>query len=198
MPADTYFGITSEYTAEYKQSGSKFYGFLFPVQSVNDFESKIKALKTQFADATHVCSACVLEMDKSYQRFSDDGEPNNSAGRPILHALLSSEITYIGCAVVRYYGGKKLGIPGLIEAYGGTAQLCISNAQIKTLVLEDITKCSIDDSKSYLLYNYVARNKDVEHKVVDGIFHLRCSKSVTSRLRNDLKKINTLVVIDEN
>ena len=198
MPADSYIGITKEYTAEYKQSGSKFYGFLFPVQTAEEFEKRIKDYKEQFADATHVCSACVIGIDRSYQRFSDDGEPGNSAGRPILYALLSSEMTFVGCAVVRYYGGKKLGIPGLIEAYGGTAQLCIDSSKSKTLILEDLVRCRISDSKSYVLYNYLARHKDIRYEVTDGIFHLRCSKSVTSRLLTEIKKINTLVVIDED
>ena len=198
MPADTYIGISTEFTADYKQSGSKFHGFLFPVQTSEEFETRIKELKEQFSDATHVCSACVLGIEREYQRFSDDGEPNNSAGRPILNMLLSSELTYIGCAVVRYYGGKKLGIPGLIESYGGTAQLCIANAQPKTMVLEDELQCTIDDSQSYLLYNYLARNKDFSYTVTDGVFAIRCSQSVTSRLQSDLEKINTLVVKDED
>ena len=198
MLTDSYTGITKEYAADYKQSGSKFYGFLFPVRTAEEFERRIKYFKEQYADATHVCSACVLEIDRSYQRFSDDGEPSNSAGRPILHSLLSSEMTFLGCAVIRYYGGKKLGIPGLIESYGGTAQLCLSIASTITLVLEDTIECRIEDSKSYLLYNYLARNKDITYDVVDGTFNICCSKSVTSKLRNELKKINTLVVIDEN
>ncbi len=195
MPADTYSGISQSYTSEYKASGSKFYGYLFPVKDEHDFDLKIKAYKEEFADATHVCSACVIGTEREYQRCSDDGEPSNSSGRPILNAMLSAEITYVGCAVVRYYGGKKLGIPGLIEAYGGAAQLCIDVAHIKSLVLKGRIFCSIHPSESYRLYNFLARQKDVEYSTQpDGKFRIECAQSMTAGLRTQLKKILTLVV----
>ncbi|PCJ67311.1 MAG: hypothetical protein COA58_03045 [Bacteroidetes bacterium] len=198
MQVDTYLGITQTYTSEYRASGSKFYGFVFPVDSAEDYERKIKAYKTEYSDATHVCSACVIGLDREYQRFSDDGEPSNSSGRPMLYALLSKEISFVGCAVVRYYGGKKLGIPGLIEAYGGAAELCIEDAAFIELTLMETTVCTIDAAISYELYNYLARRKDVAQAVdTNGKFILRCAKSLTPRLREELKKIRTLVIENE-
>lgn len=194
MQADKYLGIDKEYTSEYRSLGSKFYGCLFPVDGIQDFEARIKEFKTKYADATHVCSACVIGTDKSYQRFSDDGEPSNSSGRPILHALLSSELTYVGCAVVRYYGGKKLGIPGLIEAYGGAAQLCTKSAQSSVLTLKENVICTIDPSFSYLLYNFIARKKLACKTTPSGEFIIACSQSMTSELHEELKKIDTLVI----
>ena len=195
MQVDTYRGIDKQYTSEYKASGSKFYGYLFPVKDAAEFDQKIKDYKEEFADATHVCSACVIGIDREYQRCSDDGEPSNSSGRPILHAMLSAEITYVGCAVVRYYGGKKLGIPGLIEAYGGAAQFCIDAATVKELVLRDTLICTMHPAESYRLYNFLARQKDVTYQTnADGEFVITCNKSMTGDLRNELKKILTLVV----
>lgn len=194
MSADQYLGIDRIFTASYKKSGSKFHGFLFPVASIDDFDDRIKAYRAEFPDATHVCSAAVIGMNREVQRFSDDGEPGNSAGRPILHALLSSNTTFVGCAVVRYYGGKKLGIPGLIEAYGGTAQLCLDEARIIELIQKDEVLCTIDPQKSYLLYNFAARHPDVEMIVTDDQFKLICSKSMTQELRSGLLKIDTLVL----
>lgn len=195
MQADSYKGISKLYTSEYKASGSKFYGFLFSVKDEHDFDQKIKQYKEEFADATHVCSACVIGVEREYQRCSDDGEPSNSSGRPILNNILSAEITYVGCAVVRYYGGKKLGIPGLIEAYGGAAQLCIDEAEIKDLVLKNTIVCTIHPAESYRLYNFLARLKDVTHEMnTDGQFEITCSQSMTADLRSELKKILTLVV----
>lgn len=196
MQADTYLGISQLYTSEYKASGSKFYGYLFPVKDATDFDQKIKEYKEEYIDATHVCSACVIGVDREYQRCSDDGEPSNSSGRPILNNMLSAELTYIGCAVVRYYGGKKLGIPGLIEAYGGAAQLCIEQAVIKKMVLQDTIICDIHPSESYRLYNFLARQKDVSYETnTKGQFEITCAKSMTTDLRIELKKIITLVVI---
>jgi|TARA_B110000902_G_scaffold45513_1_gene51148 putative IMPACT (imprinted ancient) family translation regulator len=196
MPADRYRGICMVNTSEYKASGSKFYGYLFPVKDAADFDEKIKAYKEEFADATHVCSGCVIGTEREYQRCSDDGEPSNSSGRPILHAMLSAEITYVGCAVVRYYGGKKLGIPGLIESYGGAAQLCIDDAVIKELVLKDTIICTMHPTEAYRLYNFLARQKGVTYITnADGQFEVTCSKSMTAGLRSELKKILTLVVL---
>ncbi|MDG2455014.1 MAG: YigZ family protein [Bacteroidia bacterium] len=196
MLADAYNGISTLYTSEYKASGSKFYGYLFPVKSASDFDERIKEYKEKFADATHVCSGCVIGTEREYQRCSDDGEPSNSSGRPILNAILSAKITYVGCAVVRYYGGKKLGIPGLIESYGAAAQLCIDDAEMKDLVLTDNIICAMHPTEAYRLYNFLARQKGVTYTTnADGQFEVTCSKSMTTDLRSELKKILTLVVL---
>lgn len=194
MQVDQYRGIKEEYTSEYRSQGSKFYGFLFPVSGIDNFNERIKTIKTQFTDATHVCSACVIGLDKAYQRFSDDGEPSNSSGRPILNALLSSKLSYVGCAVVRYYGGKKLGIPGLIEAYGGAAQLCIDSAKPATLTLKKIIVCSVDSNYAYLLYNLMSRKKLKYSTSSQGTFEITCELSMTSDLHKELEKISTLVI----
>ena len=198
MSVDSYLGIDREYNSEYKQSGSKFYGFLFPVYNNKSFENEIKKLKATYPDATHVCNACVLGIDRQFQKLSDDGEPSNSAGRPILYALLSKNVTNIGCAVVRYYGGKKLGIPGLIEAYGKTAEASLDIAKFKNLILKDSIVCKISVASAYLLYNFLAKQDNVNYTVENELFMIQCPKSMTSVLLTELKKINTLVVIDED
>jgi uncharacterized YigZ family protein len=195
MQADHYQGIDQIYTSEYKTSGSRFIGFLFPCDDPHSFEKSIKSYKEKFADATHICSACVIGVEREYQRCSDDGEPSNSSGRPILNTLLSKGITNLGCAVVRYYGGKKLGIPGLIEAYGGAAQLCIDQAEVINKTLEDSIVCSISDDISYKLYNFLAKRTDLSYAISDsGQFVLTCAKNLTPSLRTELKKIPNLVV----
>jgi uncharacterized YigZ family protein len=195
MQPDTYLGINRLYSSEFKSGGSKFLGFLFPVDTPDEYEQKIKAYKTEYADATHVCSGCVLGLERDYQRCSDDGEPSNSSGRPILNALLSNEITNVGCAVVRYYGGKKLGIPGLIEAYGGAAALCIESAQLKTLVLSKQITCTIPPEVAYKLYNYLSKQADYSYtQSSDGKFIITCAQSMTDCLLEDLKIIPNLAI----
>jgi len=194
MLADSYLGIKETYTSEYRASGSKFYGSLFPISSPEEFEQKIKGYKEEFADATHVCSGCVIGIEREYQRCSDDGEPSNSSGRPILNALLSKGITNIGCAVVRYYGGKKLGIPGLIEAYGGAAEESIQKATILELVETEKINCSIPEDISYHVFNFLGKHKDVDYTYSDGQFTIVCAKSMTSDLVTELKKIPNLAI----
>ncbi len=198
METDQFLGINCIYTSEYKAGSSKFYGFLFPVKNSNDFELKIKEYKEEFADATHVCSACVIGLQRDYKKFSDDGEPSNSSGRPILNALLSNNLTFIGCAVVRYYGGKKLGIPGLIDAYGGAAMECIDKAEIVTKIVSSTVECQIPLATSYLLYNYLARNKHYTYNSAGNKFEIECSQSMTASLRTDLNKIDNLVILNED
>jgi uncharacterized YigZ family protein len=172
--------------------GSKFYGYLFPVKNAQDFEQKIKAFKEEYSDATHVCSAVVLGVDADYQRFSDDGEPSNSAGRPILYELLSSKMTFVGCAVVRYYGGKKLGVPGLIEAYGTAAKECTEQAEPVVCYITSSVVCTIDPSVEYKLYNFLSKNKDYTYSIDDGKFVIECLQSMTEELRKKLSEIDTL------
>ncbi|MGB0851202.1 MAG: IMPACT family protein [Bacteroidia bacterium] len=198
MQVDQFLGISKVYTSELRASGSKFYGYLFPVKDANDYENKIRQYKQEFADSTHVCSACVIGLKREYQRCSDDGEPSNSSGRPILHALLSSEMSFVGCTVVRYYGGKKLGIPGLIEAYGGAATLCTNSSrpEVRTIMTDIV--CTIAAEKSYLLYNFLARRKGLEyHTNSIGQFIITCSQSMTSELQEELIKIDTLAILND-
>lgn len=196
MQADSYLGILQQYTSEYKARGSKFYGFLFPANDAETFEEKIKVFKHQFSDATHVCSACVIGLKKEYQKCSDDGEPSNSSGRPILNILLSANITYVGCAVVRYYGGNKLGIPGLIDAYGGATEACILAAELKSLVVTETLTCTIHSLEAYRLYNFLAHKKEINYRKNEaGQFEIMCPKSMTALLRIELKKIRTLLIL---
>ncbi len=116
-----------------KERGSKFYGFLFPCSSSNEFEEQLHELKNKYSDATHHCIAYRVLENELIEFNNDDGEPSGSAGLPILNAMRSAELVNCGIDVVRYYGGTKLGKAGLIEAYGETAKGCIQNAQISAI-----------------------------------------------------------------
>ena len=97
--------------------------------------------------------------------------------------------------MVRYYGGKKLGIPVLSEAYGGAAQLCIDQAEVINRTLEDSIVCSIPDDISYKLYNFLAKRTDVSYTISDsGQFVLTCAKNLTPSIHNELKKIPNLAI----
>lgn len=120
----------------YKELGSKFLAFAYPVGSEDEVKIKIEGLKKKYFDARHHCFAWVLGEDKSRYRAFDDGEPNHSAGDPILGQIKSKNITNILVVVVRYFGGVKLGAGGLIQAYKTAAEDALNNA---TIIEREIT-----------------------------------------------------------
>jgi uncharacterized YigZ family protein len=114
----------------YKEKGSKFYGYAIPVQSVQSVQGHLDSLRKENHGCVHVCFAYCLGSKKEDFRYSDDGEPSNSAGAPIYGQIKSFDLTNILIAVVRYYGGTKLGVGGLINAYRTASKEAIENATI--------------------------------------------------------------------
>ncbi len=114
----------------YKEKGSKFLAFAVPVSSEEEVKAFIAQKRKEHHLAVHVCSAFRLGADLKLYRASDDGEPSNSAGPPILGQIQAFELTNILIAVVRYYGGTNLGVGGLITAYRTAAKAALENAQI--------------------------------------------------------------------
>ena len=129
---EEYKTIKSNSDSYFKEKASKFYSFAFPVQSEDEVKERIKELKSLYKDAGHHCYAFKLGFNGEKYRYSDDGEPNNSAGKPIYGQLNSFEITNVLVVVVRYFGGTKLGVGGLIQAYKEGAKTALENAKIIT------------------------------------------------------------------
>jgi uncharacterized YigZ family protein len=117
----------------YKDKGSKFFGYAFPIKTKEEFKSIIEHIKQKHSSAGHFCFAYQLGIEIPYYRASDDGEPSNSAGLPIYGQLQAFGITNVLVVVVRYFGGTKLGVGGLISAYKNTAKLSLEASTIKTL-----------------------------------------------------------------
>ena len=120
-----FYTIDKTVTAEYKDRGSKFIAYTYPIQSVEDFKKSLEAIKKEHPKATHHCFAYRIGLDNNTYRVSDDGEPSGTAGRPILGQIDSKKLTNILVVVVRYFGGTLLGVPGLIEAYKSAASLAL-------------------------------------------------------------------------
>lgn len=128
---DTYKTIKiANENALFKEKGSKFIGYVYPVTSENEVKMHLDMLKKKHHTARHWCYAWQLGIEEIYYRANDDGEPNNSAGQPIYGQILSKDITNVLVVVVRYFGGTKLGIGGLINAYKTTAKLILDEAEI--------------------------------------------------------------------
>jgi uncharacterized YigZ family protein len=135
---DFYFTIESSLRApEVKVKGSRFIADIFPADSKNKIDECLSLIKKEFYDATHHCYAYRFGITAEHVRAADDGEPAGTAGKPILLALTSKELTNCLLIVTRYYGGVNLGTGGLSRAYFEAAQLAVNNVKIKTIYLTD-------------------------------------------------------------
>lgn len=131
MNSDNYYNtIEKPSVAEFKDRGSKFVAYAYPVTDVNDFKEKLAALKKEHPKAVHHCFAWRLGLDGNNFRVSDDGEPSGSAGRPILGQIDSKQLTNTAVIVVRYFGGTLLGVPGLINAYKTVTALALQTTSV--------------------------------------------------------------------
>ncbi|MFO0356123.1 MAG: YigZ family protein [Sphingobacteriaceae bacterium] len=128
--SESYFTITKPAEGSYKDKGSKFIAYAYPVISEEEIKTCLAKLKKEHVGARHFCYAWRLGPDKQSWRANDDGEPNNSAGKPILSQIQSKDLTDILIVVVRYFGGTLLGVSGLINAYKSAAADALSNASI--------------------------------------------------------------------
>lgn len=122
---NTYFTIKSNAIAEYKDRGSRFLAYSFPLKDATNFKKHLQQLKTEHPKAAHYCFAYRIGMDGNNFRTSDNGEPSGTAGKPILGQIDSKNLTDILIIVVRYFGGTLLGVPGLINAYKTSSSLVL-------------------------------------------------------------------------
>lgn len=168
----------------YKEKGSKFLGFAYPVQSESDVKQKIADLKKEYFDARHHCYAYMLGEDKMKYRAFDDGEPNHSAGDPILGQIRSKNLTNVLVVVVRYFGGVKLGVGGLISAYKIAAENALNNS---TVIEKEVLK------KYFIFYPYASTPevmklvKEYELEIKSQFFEDDCKMDVTIPLRINLE-----------
>ena len=114
----------------YKEKGSKFLGYAYPCSNIDEVKAHLERLRKENHGCVHVCYAYCLGSKKEAYRYSDDGEPSNSAGAPIYGQIKSFDLTNVLVAVVRYYGGTNLGVGGLINAYRTAAKDAFENARI--------------------------------------------------------------------
>lgn len=135
---DTYLTIKGAAQGDFRDRGSKFLGYAYPISSDAGIKEIIARLKAEHPRARHHCWALRLGTDRSVFRINDDGEPSGTAGRPILNVLLSQDITNVLVVVVRYFGGTLLGVPGLINAYKQATIAALDNAAIIERTVQDV------------------------------------------------------------
>lgn len=150
---DTYKMLSAPGDGLYKEKGSKFIATAFTVTSEDEVKQALAEVKKKYYDARHHCYAYVIGPDKSCFRSSDDGEPSGTAGKPILNQILSKDVTNVCVIVVRYFGGIKLGVSGLINAYKTAAREALDNAVIVEKTVNEVYSLEFP----YALMNDVMR-----------------------------------------
>jgi len=180
---DTYKTIETVSTGIYKEKGSKFIAFVYPVKTEDEIKIILENLKREYFDARHHCYAWVLGYDKSAYRTNDDGEPSGTAGRPIYGQIQSHDLTNVLVIVVRYFGGIKLGVSGLINAYKLAAMDSINNALIVEKTINEIYKLEFP----YELINEAMKMmKDTGAQIIETSFESQAY--IIYKIRRNLAK----------
>jgi uncharacterized YigZ family protein len=171
-----YLTIKSAVEGLYKEKGSKFLSFAYPVSTEDEIKSRIHALEKQYFDARHHCYAWVLGAEKKNFRTNDDGEPNHSAGDPIMGQIKSNNLTNVLVVVVRYFGGVKLGVGGLVTAYKTAAADALSRAEIIEKEVREMLKLEFDYAFTAEVMRLI---KDYDMEIIDESFAENCVMNVT-------------------
>ena len=196
---DTYLTLQGESQGIYKEKGSKFLSFAYPVKDEDEIKEILGRLKKQYYDARHHCYAYVLGRDPQDFRANDDGEPTYSAGDPILGQIRANQLTNVLIVVVRYFGGIKLGIGGLIVAYrSAAAEAILANTFVTEVVTEQV-KFTFD----YPNMNDVMRLiKEDDLQIVQQDFQSHCTmvlavrEALIEKARSRLSLIPSVILED--
>jgi uncharacterized YigZ family protein len=193
---ENYYTIEQKGFNEFKDRGSKFLAFAFPVTSAEDFKKQLAVLKKEHPKAAHHCFAYRIGIDGNNFRSSDDGEPAGTAGKPILGQIDSKGLTDMGIVVVRYFGGTLLGVPGLINAYKTAAILVL---QVVPVLQKQV------EVKYNLHFDYTQQNavmmiiKQFNCTVIAQEMQLFCDVTIgipLNRLQEVLYKLNDMQPIE--
>lgn len=197
MAADSYKTIARAQETTYRQLSSKFLTYAYPVETEAEIKEHLDALRKRWFDATHHCYAWRLGPHGEQFRANDDGEPSSTAGKPILGQLLSNDITNCLVVVVRYFGGTKLGVPGLIAAYKESTAQVLAECEIVERTVDVVLRVEF----SYIVMNDIMRIvKDMQPKVLGQEFdnvctmHLSIRESESEQLIGRLRKVEDAIV----
>lgn len=183
---DSYLTLKTISEGLYKEKGSKFLAFAYPVDTEEQIKEILDGLRKKYYDARHHCYAYMLGKNQDIYRANDDGEPNHSAGDPILGQIRSHQLTNVLIVVIRYFGGTKLGVGGLISAYKIAAAEAIQNNEIITAIVHSRLGVDFD----YLAMNDVMKIiKDFDLQIVNQEFDNICRLEIQVR-----EKFKALVI----
>lgn len=190
---DTYQTISGKAEGLYKEKGSKFIALAFPVTSEEEVKEILTTLRKDYHDARHHCYSYVIGFKGEHFRANDDGEPSGTAGRPIHGQILSKNLTNTLIVVIRYFGGTKLGVSGLINAYKTAASDALENAQIITKTINDIYQINF----GYLAMNDIMKLvKDENLRIMEQNFDTSCFITVGIRQSKTAAVLGKIEKID--
>lgn len=189
---DSYLEVVGSSKGLYKDKGSKFITYAYSVKSEEDVKQRLAEVKKQEYAARHHCYAYILNPDKSAQRDSDDGEPSNTAGKPILGQLLSRELTNTLVVVVRYFGGVKLGVSGLITAYRAAASEALEDITIEKRFVKDVFTVYF---KYPEMNNVMRMIKDNALEIINQDFELECTLTFCVK-KSQSEKIQSIFALN--
>lgn len=192
---ETYKTIKKPSEGIYKEKGSKFLSFAYPINNEEDFKTIKTNIEQKYYNARHRCYAYRIGYDKAIYRSNDDGEPSNTAGKPILGQIKSYDLTFILIFVVRYFGGTMLGVSGLINAYKLSANSAIQNATIIEKIIQDTYKINFKYNTMNLIMRILKENKIQQF---NQVFEENCSicfsvnKSDKEKILDKFNKIDDI------
>lgn len=173
----------------YKEKGSKFLGFAYPVSNQEAVENILSLLRKDHPKARHWCYAWKLGVEEDAFRYNDDGEPNNSAGKPIYGQIQSFDLTNVLVVVVRYFGGTKLGVGGLVSAYKLAAKMTLEKAKIVERTLDQNISLRFDYEHMDKIMRIIKEN---DLRILSQKMEMDCLINLTIR-KNDVNRIMELV-----
>lgn len=189
---DSYLEVVGSSKGLFKDKGSKFIAYAYCVKTKEEVKQRLADVKKQEYAARHHCYAYILSHNKSTQRDSDDGEPSNTAGKPILGQLLSRELTNTLVVVVRYFGGVKLGVSGLITAYRAAASEALENITIEKRFVKDVFSVHF---KYPEMNNVMRMVKDHSLEIIKQDFELECSLTFCIK-KSQSEKIQSIFALN--
>ncbi|MCB6973206.1 MULTISPECIES: IMPACT family protein [Butyricimonas] len=197
MEEDKYRTVNAIAEGLYKEKGSRFISFIYPVKTEEEIKDILTEIKTKYYDARHHCYAYCLGANRERFRANDDGEPSSTAGKPILGQIVSNDLSNVLVVVVRYFGGIKLGVSGLIQAYRDAAANAILHAEIVERTVDEEIRIRF----TYVVMNDVMKVlKEEEPEVLSRNFEMECEMTLSirqkdmPRLKERLLKIESLAI----
>ena len=178
---DTYKTITGPASGVYKEKGSKFLAFAEPVATEEEAKTILDKYRKQYHDARHHCFAWAIGPSRDSQRTNDDGEPSGTAGRPIFGQILSFDLTNLIIVVVRYFGGTKLGVGGLITAYKSATKDALDAATITSKTVNDVYEINFGYPETNEVMKII---KEINLEVLESHYTEKCRLIVAVRKKN--------------
>ena len=181
-PSDIYHTIDRLTLSEFKEKGSKFIGYLFPTATIQTFEETLNQIRKEHIKASHHCYAYRMDFENEIYRYSDDGEPSGTAGKPMYGQIIKNDLYDLACISVRYYGGTNLGTGGLTAAYKNSCALAIENANIIEKTISHVVELKFDYS---IMGNLMSELKQLDIPIIEktlkeeGSLKIELPKSMT-------------------